>query len=151
MWATVAVAHGLSSVGSIIVAHRPSCSMARGIFPEQGSKLCPLHRQAVSVPLSHQESLQSPFRLDYLKRSYFTGSSAQEGQQTLYPKVRSQRDSEISLNRSHPLWGDSCLLLLTFQRAEEAREDSGDRAAAPVQNLKHHQQFSTEFMCDLMP
>ena len=83
MWATVAVAHGLSSVGSIIVAHRPSCSMARGIFPEQGSNLCPLRQQAVSVPLSHQESLQSPFKLDYLKRSYFTGSSAQEGQQTL--------------------------------------------------------------------
>ena len=151
MWALVAVAHGLSSAGSVIVAHRPGCSMAHEIFPEQGSNLCLLHGQAVSVPLSHQESPQPPFRLDYLKRSYFTGSSDQEGQQTLYPQIRSQRDSEISLNGSHPLRGSSCLLLLTVQRAEESGENSGDRAAAPVQNLKHYQQFSTEFMCDFMP
>ena len=151
MWALVAVAHGLSSAGSVIVAHRPGCSMAHEIFPEQGSNLCLLHGQAVSVPLRHQESPQPPFRLDYLKRSYFTGSSDQEGQQTLYPQIRSQRDSEISLNGSHPLRGSSCLLLLTVQRAEESGENSGDRAAAPVQNLKHHQQFYTEFMCDFMP
>ena len=151
MWALVAVAHGLSSAGSVIVAHRPGCFMAHEIFPEQGSNLCLLHGQAVSVPLRHQESPQPPFRLDYLKRSYFTGSSDQEGQQTLYPQIRSQRDSEISLNGSHPLRGSSCLLLLTVQRAEESGENSGDRAAAPVQNLKHHQQFSTEFMCDFMP
>ena len=145
------MAHGLSSAGSVIVAHRPGCFMAHEIFPEHGSNLCLLHGQAVSVPLRHQESPQPPFRLDYLKRSYFTGSSDQEGQQTLYPQIRSQRDSEISLNRSHPLRGSSCLLLLTVQRAEESGENSGDRAAAPVQNLKHHQQFSTEFMCDFMP
>lgn len=145
------MAHGLSSAGSVIVAHRPGCFMAHEIFPEQGSNLCLLHGQAVSVPLRHQESPQPPFRLDYLKRSYFTGSSDQEGQQTLYPQIRSQRDSEISLNGSHPLRGSSCLLLLTVQRAEESGENSGDRAAAPVQNLKHHQQFSTEFMCDFMP
>ena len=33
----------LRSTGSKHVAHRLSCSMARGIFPDQGLNLCPLH------------------------------------------------------------------------------------------------------------
>ena len=39
-----------------IVAHRPSCSAACGIFPEQGSNPCSLHWQADSQPLCHQGS-----------------------------------------------------------------------------------------------
>ena len=35
-WASVAVAHGLQSAGSVVVAHRLSCSAARGIFPDIG-------------------------------------------------------------------------------------------------------------------
>ena len=31
---------------SVVVAYRLSCPMARGIFPDQGSNLCPLHWQA---------------------------------------------------------------------------------------------------------
>ena len=42
--------------GSVIVAHGPSCSTACGIFPDQGSNLCPLHWQADSQPLRHQGS-----------------------------------------------------------------------------------------------
>ena len=42
--------------GSVIVAHWPSCSEACGIFPDQGSNLCPLHWQADSQPLRHQGS-----------------------------------------------------------------------------------------------
>ena len=42
--------------GSAIVAHGPSCSAARGILPDQGSNLCPLHWQADSQPLRHQGS-----------------------------------------------------------------------------------------------
>ena len=41
---SVAVARGLSScasTGSVAVAHRPSCSVTRGIFPDQGSNQCP--------------------------------------------------------------------------------------------------------------
>ena len=41
---------------SVIVAHGPSCSAARGIFPDQGSNPCPLHWQADSQPLRHQGS-----------------------------------------------------------------------------------------------
>ena len=42
--------------GSVVVAHGPSCSAARGIFPDQGSNPCPLHWQADSQPLRHQGS-----------------------------------------------------------------------------------------------
>ena len=42
--------------GSVVVAHGPSCSAAYGIFPDQGSNPCPLHWQADSQPLRHQES-----------------------------------------------------------------------------------------------
>ena len=47
---------GSRRAGSVIVAHRPSCSAACGIFPDQGSNPCPLHWQADSQPLHHQWS-----------------------------------------------------------------------------------------------
>ena len=46
--ASVVVAHGLWSAGSVVVAHGPSRSAACGIFPDQGSNPCPLHWQADS-------------------------------------------------------------------------------------------------------
>ena len=48
-WASVVVTWGLQSVGF-------SCPVACGIFPEQESNQCPLHWQADSYPLYHQES-----------------------------------------------------------------------------------------------
>ena len=45
---SVVVARGLQSTGSVVVAHGRSCSVACGIFPDQGSNLCPLHWQADS-------------------------------------------------------------------------------------------------------
>ena len=42
--------------GSVVMAHGPSCSAACGIFPDQGSNLCPLHWQADSQPMYHQGS-----------------------------------------------------------------------------------------------
>ena len=47
---------GSRRAGSVIVAHGPSCSVACGIFPDQGSNPCALHWQAVSQPLRHQGS-----------------------------------------------------------------------------------------------
>ena len=47
---------GSRRTGSVVVAHRPSCSAACGIFPDQGSNPCPLHWQADSQPLRHQGS-----------------------------------------------------------------------------------------------
>ena len=43
------------------MAHRPSCSVACGIFPDQDSNPCPLHWQADSQPLHHQGSPKSGF------------------------------------------------------------------------------------------
>ena len=34
---------GSRRAGSVVVAHRPSCSVACGIFPDQGSNPCPLN------------------------------------------------------------------------------------------------------------
>ena len=47
---------GSRCAGSAVVAHGPSCSAACGIFPDQVSNPCPLHRQADSQPLRHQGS-----------------------------------------------------------------------------------------------
>ena len=41
----------------MVVAHRLSCSVAYGIFLDQGANPCPLHWQVDSLPLSHQGSL----------------------------------------------------------------------------------------------
>ena len=51
LWST-----GSRHAGSVIMAHGPSCSAACGIFPDQGSNPCPLHWQADSQLLRHQES-----------------------------------------------------------------------------------------------
>ena len=51
LWST-----GSRCAGSVIVAHRPSCSAACGIFPDQGSNPYPLYWQADSQPLRHQGS-----------------------------------------------------------------------------------------------
>ena len=47
---------GSRCAGSVVVAHRLSCSTACGILPDQGSNPCPLHWQADSQPLHHQGS-----------------------------------------------------------------------------------------------
>ena len=51
LWST-----GSRCAGSVTVAHRPSCTAACGIFPDQGLNPCPLHWQADSQPLRHQGS-----------------------------------------------------------------------------------------------
>ena len=45
---------GSKCAGSVVVAHGPSCSVACGILPDQGSNPCPLRWQADSQPLHHQ-------------------------------------------------------------------------------------------------
>ena len=46
--ASLVVEHKLKSVGSAVVARGLSCFVARGIFLDQGSDLCPLHWQVES-------------------------------------------------------------------------------------------------------
>ena len=55
-WPLLLRSTGSRHTGSVIVAHGPSCSAARGILPDQGSNPCPLHWQADSQPLCHQGS-----------------------------------------------------------------------------------------------
>ena len=47
---------GSRRAGSVVVAHGLSCSAACGIFLDQGSNPCALHRQADPQPLRHQGS-----------------------------------------------------------------------------------------------
>ena len=44
------------AIGSVVVACRLSFPEVSGIFPDQGSNLCPLHWQEDSLPLDHQGS-----------------------------------------------------------------------------------------------
>ena len=53
-WPHLLRSTGSRHAGSVVVAHGPSCSAACGIFPDQGTNPCPLHRQADSQPLRHQ-------------------------------------------------------------------------------------------------
>ena len=57
--ASLGAEHGLQSTGSVVVVHGLSCSKTRGIFPDQGSNLCPLHWQVDSYPLYHQGESES--------------------------------------------------------------------------------------------
>ena len=57
---------GSRRAGSAVVAHGLSCSVACGIFPDQGSNPCPLHWQADSQPLRHQGSPFLCFLIPFL-------------------------------------------------------------------------------------
>ena len=57
---------GSRRAGSVVVAHRLSCSAACGVFPDQGSNPCPLHWQADSQPLRHEGSPYGGFNLYFL-------------------------------------------------------------------------------------
>ena len=56
LWPLLLRSTGSRRTGSVVVAHGPSCSVACGIFPDQGSDPCPLHWQADSQPQCHQGS-----------------------------------------------------------------------------------------------
>ena len=48
---------GSRRASSVVVAYRPSCSVACGIFPDQGSNLCPLHWRQI---LNHCATREAP-------------------------------------------------------------------------------------------
>ena len=66
-WASEVAVNGLKSTGSIVVAHWFSCSVAYGIFPDQGSNPCLLRRHTDSLPLSHQGSRPLCFLVEALQ------------------------------------------------------------------------------------
>ena len=55
-WPLLLRSTGSRCAGSVVVAHAPSCSVACGIFPDQGPNPCALHWQTDSQPLRHQGS-----------------------------------------------------------------------------------------------
>ena len=106
LWST-----GSRRAGSVVVAHRPSCSTACGIFPDQGSNPCPLHWQADSQPLRHQGSPISAVSLAEMlqaRREWHNIFEMLKGKhlqpRTFYPAMLSfrlkgrQRTSQISKN-----------------------------------------------------
>ena len=94
---------GSRRAGSVIVAHGPSCSVACGILPDQGSNPCPLHWQADSQPLRHQGS---PEYLLYAKSHlYFLFC-------------------EQSVRIICPFFLLGCILLLIFRNSLYMRENS---------------------------
>ncbi|XP_059967448.1 zinc finger CCHC domain-containing protein 24 isoform X1 [Mesoplodon densirostris] len=56
LWPLPLRSTGSGRAGSAAMAHGPSRYAACGIFPDRGTNLCPLHRQADSQPLHHQGS-----------------------------------------------------------------------------------------------
>jgi len=67
-------AHGLQELqhkGLVVVAHGLSCSVACGIFSDQGLNPCPLDWQADSHPLHHQGSPHSCIFLRKPNKSIF--------------------------------------------------------------------------------
>ena len=60
-WLVLLRSTGSRRAGSVIVAHRASCSEACGIFPDQGSNPRPPHQEADSQPLRHQGSPPTSF------------------------------------------------------------------------------------------
>ena len=53
--------------------YRPSCSAKCGIFPDQGSNLCPLHWQENSYPLCHQGRVKDHWTLRGHQQWEFSG------------------------------------------------------------------------------
>ena len=76
---------GSRRAGSAVVAHGPSCSVACGILPDQGSNPCPLHWQAGSQPLRHQGSPSSFF--EHLLDGTSKGTSCIFPSQSLEPSI----------------------------------------------------------------
>ena len=61
--ASLIVAPGLQSTGSVVVIRGLSCLTACGIFPGQGFKPCPWHRQADSLPSRQGNLVRELFTL----------------------------------------------------------------------------------------
>ena len=90
-WPLLLRSTGSRCAGSVVVAHGPSHSTARGIFPDQGLNPCPLHWQADSQPLRHQGS---PIFL-YFGEDFLIGISIPE-----YVLVIAAVTSEHTLNET---------------------------------------------------
>ena len=94
-------------MGSVVVAQGLSCSMAHGIFLDQGSKLCPLHWQADSQALRHQGSPPLFFRFFSHIGNYRVFLFSPLNQQLFKKIINSYLDKNF-------LGGDYLVLVLLF-------------------------------------
>ena len=79
----------LEHMGSVVVAHGPSCSEACGTFQDQGQNLCLLHWQADSLPLNHQGIPKQCFKVSFMEGDITcslssVGSSRNNSRNNLY-------------------------------------------------------------------
>ena len=79
---------GSRRAGSVIVAHGPSRSAARGIFPDQGSNPCPLHWQADSQPLHRQGSPCIRYFKEYIWSIFFWSQNLQKKLLNVFPACK---------------------------------------------------------------
>ena len=72
LWSTCSSASWfqLQHTGSVVVSNGLSCSRAFEFFPNQGSNLCLLHRQADSLPLNHWEAPGQQLFVGFLLLAY---------------------------------------------------------------------------------
>ena len=83
--------------GSVVVAHRPSCSAACGIFPDQGSNPCPLHWHSTTAPPGKPNQL-------ILNSSLILGSSEVFLKQTFVRALPRPVDPDsLWLSPGHPV------------------------------------------------
>ena len=78
---------------SMVVTHRLSCSVACGIFLNQGSNPYLLHWQADSLPLSHQGSPLCAFLIKHSHKFYFLCRCLRQG--TYRIKVNSESHTSM--------------------------------------------------------
>ena len=83
----------LGLMGSIVAAHELSCSVACGIFLNQGSNPYLLHWQADSLPLSHQGSPLCAFLIKHSHKFYFLCRCLRQG--TYRIKVNSESHTSM--------------------------------------------------------
>ena len=69
--ASLVAERGPYGLGSVAVVHRLGCSVAGGIFPDQGLNLCLLQWPAGCLPLSHQGSPAIPYLIAMARSSCF--------------------------------------------------------------------------------
>ena len=69
-WLLLLGSTGSRYVGSVVVTHELSCSVACGIFLNQVSNPCPLHWQVDFQPLDHQGSLQQTLLIHSLESKH---------------------------------------------------------------------------------
>ena len=96
---------------SVVVAHGPSCSAACGIFLDQGSNPCPLHRQADSQPLRHQGS---PDSFIFKPIWPLVGVTYKKEPQNIVPEASVPWASYLSFLPQFPYWYNQAIGIYYF-------------------------------------